>query len=84
MTNLIDYDADNIYYGENDVKTMQFNIYIVSLDGNSKTILASVPEYRMVYFDQQNVYLDTYDGVLIVDKSSGQQVGTYQLENATF
>lgn len=84
MTNLIDYDADYVYYGADDVKTMQFNIYKVALDGSNKTILASVPEYRMVYFDQKNVYLDTNDGVLIFDKSSGQQTGTYQLENATF
>ncbi len=84
MTNLMDVDADYLYYCANDAQTMQLNVYKAALDGSSKTMLASVPEYRMVYFDQQNVYLDTYEGVLIFDKVSGQQTGTYQVENAIF
>lgn len=86
MSNMITSDENNLFYAAHDVDDMSFNVYKVSFDGSEKTVLASVPigMFKYIYYDSENVYIDTFDGVLMFNKETGEQTGAYTSDNSNF
>ncbi len=86
MSNMITSDENNLFYAAHDVDDMALNVYKVSFDGSEKTVLASVPigMFKYIYYDSENVYIDTFDGVLMFNKETGEQTGAYTSDNSNF
>lgn len=59
-------------------------MYKVSLDGSEREQIASTPaeQFMMVYYDNECVYLQTTDGLMIINKSDGSQASARQVDGA--
>lgn len=86
ITNLVNVDENNLFYAANGADTLLMDVYKVSFDGSEKSVLASVPtdRFKYIYYDSENVYIDTYDGVLTFSKETGQQTDAYTPDSAEF
>ena len=86
MSNMITSDENNLFYAAHEVDDMALNVYKVSFDGSEKSVLASVPigMFKYIYYDSENVYIDTFDGVLMFNKETGRQTDAYTPDNADF
>lgn len=62
------------------------DVYKVSFDGSEKSVLAGVPtdRFKYIYYDSENIYIDTYNGVLIFNKETGEQTNAYTQDNPEF
>lgn len=86
ITNLINVDENNLFYAANDTDTLLMDVYKVSFDGSEKSVLAGVPtdRFKYIYYDSENIYIDTYNGVLIFNKETGKQTNAYTQDNPEF
>ena len=83
---MITSDENNLFYAATDTDTLLMDVYKVSFDGSEKTVLASVPtdRFKYIYYDNENVYIDTYDGVLVFNKETEEQTNAYTQDNPEF
>lgn len=83
IINLVNFTEKYLFYPAFDKDLTRLNVYKVSLDGSEKTQLFTLPaeQFMMVYYDNECVYLEATDGVMIFDKASGKQMGTRQTGN---
>ena len=83
IINLVNFTEKYLFYPSFDKDLTRLNVYKVSLDGSEREQIASVPTDRFmtVYYDNECVYIQTDDGLMIFDKASGKQMGTRQTGN---
>ena len=86
IINLVNFTEKYLFYPAFDKDIARLNVYKVSLDGSEKTQLFTLPaeQFMTVYYDNEYVYLETTDGVMIFDKASGEQPGTWQADNGAY
>lgn len=84
IISLVNFSEGYLFYPAFDDEMNRLNVYKVSLDGSDKTQLFTVPaeQFMTVYYDNECVYLETTDGLMIIDKSDGRWAGIQQLDGA--